>query len=145
MKCKCGENYEEDGVCRRGHRLKPLEYILCKIAIRDDKKAVGNVYVGQTIKGYPYTFNDVGTSEEQIMLVPQIGKPVMIVQPKMSGSYIRTSHVKSWCKLGTSNDKLILPKDFPIASLPYSINFEEGDVLFSTLNSIYLAKVCKDQ
>jgi len=145
MKCKCGENYEEDGVCRRGHQLKPLEYTLCKIAVRGDKKATGNVYVGQAVTGYPYTFNDTGISEEQIMLTPQIGKPVMVVTPKISGEYIRTSNVTSWCKLMSSNDKLILPKDFPITSLPTNINFEEDDVLFATSNSIYIAKISKEQ
>jgi hypothetical protein len=145
MKCHCGENWSKYGVCNRGHKLAPLQYTLGKIAVRDDAElSSSSVYVGQTVTGYPFTFNDNGVSKAQTMLTPQIGKPIMIASPKLSGEYIRTSNVKSWCELMTSNDKLILPKDFPIASFPNNINFEEGDVLIATLNSIYIAKIRED-
>jgi hypothetical protein len=117
------------------------EYTLGKIASRNENRS--NVFVGQAVTGYAYTFGASGCAVRQEMLIPEIGRPVQVVRPGLSGEYIRTSLVTSWCALMTDNDKLILPKDFPIERLPKHFDFKEGDILIATKNSVYLAKLLK--
>ena len=150
MKCKCGNEWDENGVCKMDHvELEEdygREYTLAKIARRDDAVSErAHVYIGQTVTGSSYGYNKLLEKWEiQDIMYPQIGYPVFVKRVGLSRDFIRTSNVTSWCQLGSDNDKLILPKDFPIEALPEKFNFEEGDILIATLNSIYLAKWRKD-
>ena len=71
-----------------------------------------------------------GSSEE----APTIGESFLI-----SGfnGWAATTPIKSIYVHGTGRDKLVVPKDFIHMNLP-SLKLKKGDILFSTLNSIYL-------
>jgi hypothetical protein len=82
--------------------------------------------INQEIK---YTFTGNGGPLE-------LNKPFFVTK---NGYFFQTSKVRSIYIHGSEeNDKLVLPKDFPVSkdlSLPSSM--KEGELLLATMNSIY--------
>jgi hypothetical protein len=87
--------------------------------------------------------------EGEFLAYPTVGGIFQIFGPDSryqgdNGRYLRTSSVVSVCQMGTSRDKLVLPKDLKnvdLDSLPADMG--PGDFLFCTLNSVYTLVVDK--
>jgi len=54
--------------------------------------------------------------------------------------WFATSKVRSIYQHGTENDKLVLPKDFPVSKDLNIPELKDNDILLATMNSVYLLR-----
>jgi len=87
------------------------------------------------------TFDDLYYLAEDNVYA-KIGHPIL-VKDKGIYNWIKTSNIKSFFKKDSDNDKLILPKDFPleVINLLKEIKITSNMIVYLTQNSIYLGEI----
>lgn len=135
------------------------EYILKKLTRHDSpmNKVKPMVNTGDHCVGRAYVIgeeNDPKNTEVQEVAKPKIGKAFMVHGNGLF-NFLRTSMVIGIYNHSeeeineTGVDKLVLPSGFPasagdkVSGSWDNLKLEEGDILLSTLNSIYLVRKYK--
>lgn len=127
---------------------KLFEYMAYKLGRRTDSfhkgaPAVGNGLIfasPATVCVYDFKEEDDKKFVNQKDFIPQIGKSVWI-QGRGRNDFVRTSLISDYYihdEPELSKDKIVLP--FQHATMLEGIEWQKGDVLLVTLNSLYYLK-----